>query len=178
MASGCCGVKGTQFCDRVADDQDKKCFLCGRVADDQDKKCFLCGRVADDQDKKCFLCGRVTDDQDKKCFLCGRVTDDQDKKCFLCGRVTDDQDKKCFLCGRVDRYMTRFTNWKSNEKEFVLQHVVNTPSDSSYMCKKCKLEAKRYHDTPLCSKTATPKHTRKCIHPQCMATEKLIHAFV
>ena len=43
--------------------------------------------------------------------------------------------------------MTRFTNWKSNEKEFVLQHVVKTPLDSSYMCKKCKLEAKRYHDT-------------------------------
>ena len=63
------------------------------------------------------------------------------------GRVADDQDKKCFLCGRVDRYMTRFTNWKSNEKEFVLQHVVKTPSDSSYMCKKCKLEAKRHHDT-------------------------------
>ena len=56
------------------------------------------------------------------------------------GRVADDQDKKCFLCGRVDRYMTRFTNWKSNEKEFVLQHVVNTPSDSSYMCNKCKLK--------------------------------------
>ena len=49
------------------------------------------------------------------------------------GRVADDQDKKCFLCDRVDRYMTRFTNWKSNEKEFVLQHVVKTPSDTSYM---------------------------------------------
>ena len=78
--------------------------------------------------------------------------------------------------------MTRFTNWKSNEKEFVLQHVVKTPSDSSFMCKKCKLEAKRHHDThhyiPKWKRhfAATPKHTRKCIYSQCLATEKLIHA--
>ena len=63
-----------------------------------------------------------------------------------------------------------------------LQHVVKTPSDSSYMHKKCKLEAKRYHDThhyvPKWKRhfTATSKQTRKCMHPQCLATEKLIHA--
>ena len=41
------------------------------------------------------------------------------------GRIADDQDK-CFLCGRVDRYMTHYTNWNLNEKQFVLQHVVKT----------------------------------------------------
>ena len=93
-----------------------------------------------------------------------------------------DRDKKCFLCGHLDRYMTRFTNWKALEKEFVLQHVVKTPSDDSCICKKCMLEAKRHCRTPDYipkwkeKLTVTPRLMQKCIHPQCTDTDKLIHA--
>ena len=90
---------------------------------------------------------------------------------------------KCFLCGRLDRYMTRFTlNWKAIEKEFILQHVVKTPSDDSCICKKCMLEAKRHYHTPDYipkwkeKLTVTPKLMQKCIHPQCTDTDKMIHA--
>ena len=85
---------------------------------------------------------------------------------------------KCLLCGRLDRYMTRFTNWKAIEKEFILQHVVKTPSDDSCIC---MLEAKRHYHTPDYipkwkeKLTVTPRLMQKCIHPQCTDTDKMIH---
>ena len=77
--------------------------------------------------------------------------------------------------------MTRFTNWKAIEKEFILQHVVKTPSYDSCICKKCMLEAKRHYHTPDYipkwkeKLTVTPRLMQKCIHPQCTDTDKLIY---
>ena len=54
-------------------------------------------------------------------------------------------------------YMTRFTNWKAIEKEFILQHVVKTPSDDSCICKK-------YMQMSLSHTRLYPKMERKAFN--------------
>ena len=58
------------------------------------------------------------------------------------------QGKHCCLCGRGEGYMIRFERWSEKERQYVLRHMSKPPPSNSVTCKKDKLEAKRYCDTP------------------------------
>ena len=53
----------------------------------------------------------------------------------------------CYLCGEKGEDMTKYSNWKNEEKEFMLTHSNTVPPSNSDICKKDYLEAKRYQIT-------------------------------
>ena len=95
--------------------------------------------------------------------------------------------KQCVLCGSKDKQMSRYNNWGSEERAFILKHLDTIPSDSSYICKSHLLEARRHHnDIHFIPKwktnhTGSSKPLRQCMNPKCTNPmhEKLIKpAFV
>ena len=83
--------------------------------------------------------------------------------------------------------MSRYSNWGSKEREYILQHLDTVPPDNSYMCKSHLQEAKRHHsDAHFIPKwktnhTVAVKSFKRCVNPQCMnpSCDKLIKpAFV
>ena len=55
-------------------------------------------------------------------------------------RREDDQGKVCILCGKTDIYMSQYGNWGALEKAYIVQHLSETPSDESWICKKHNLD--------------------------------------
>ena len=58
------------------------------------------------------------------------------------------QGKQWCICGRAGGYLTWFERWNEKEKQYVLMYVSKPPPSHSAACKKDRLEAKRYSDTP------------------------------
>ena len=84
--------------------------------------------------------------------------------------------------------MTRFERWSEKERQYVLGSWSKSLLSNIVTCKKDKVEAKRYYDTPNyrpklknTQDTAAPTqavHTR--IHPGCKATsehDKIVQTF-
>ena len=95
-------------------------------------------------------------------------------------RREDDQGKVCILCGKTDIYMSQYGNWGALEKAYIVQHLSETPSDESWICKKHHLEAQRHHSTPnfipKWKGQRSQKPVTKCLNPKCQTSqyEKLI----
>ena len=95
-------------------------------------------------------------------------------------RREDDQGKVCILCGKTDIYMSQYGNWGALEKAYIVQHLSETPSDESWICKKHNLEAQRHHSTPnfipKWKGQRSQKPVTKCLNPKCQTSqfEKLI----
>ena len=80
--------------------------------------------------------------------------------------------------------MIRFQRWSEKERQSVLRHMSKPPLSNSVTCKKDKLEAKRYCDTPdhvskwknsqdTTAPTPSPiQASHTCMHPQCIATSE------
>ena len=84
-------------------------------------------------------------------------------------RREDDQGKVCVLCGKTHIYMSQYGNWGALEKAYIVQHLSETPSDESWICKKHHLEAQRHHSTPnfilKWKGQRSQKPVTKCLNP-------------
>ena len=91
------------------------------------------------------------------------------------------QGKQCCLCGRREGYMTRFERWSEKERQYLLRYLSKSPPSNSVTCKKDRVEAKRYYDTPdhipkwknTQDTTAPTQVVHTCIHPGCNVTSNM-----
>ena len=88
--------------------------------------------------------------------------------------------KQCYLCGRSGIHMTRFERWSEKERQYVLRYLSQPLPRNSVTCKKDRVEAKRYCDTPgYIPKWKNTQNTKAptqaahtCIHPGRKATSE------
>lgn len=88
--------------------------------------------------------------------------------------------KQCCLCGRSGIHMTKFERWSEKERQYVLRYLSKPPPRNSVACKRDRVEAKRYCDTPghipkwknTQDTTAPTQAVHTCIHPGCKATSE------
>ena len=91
--------------------------------------------------------------------------------------TTAEVERRCCLCGKDDGQMSRYGNTGIVEREFIIQHSGQHIPDTSWVCKKHLLEAKRYCNTtgyqPKWKRqnTQPANNNNKCGNPFCTNTE-------
>ena len=94
----------------------------------------------------------------------------------------EEPSKNCILCGKTDLQKSRYGIWGESERTYLEQYFGSVPADSSMICRKHLIEAKRHchslDHTPSWKTHVqkTSNTTNKCINPKCKTVqgEKLI----
>ena len=56
----------------------------------------------------------------------------------------EEPSKNCILCGKTDLQKSRYGIWGESERTYLEQHFGSVPADSSMICRKHLIEAKRH----------------------------------
>ena len=91
-------------------------------------------------------------------------------------------ERRCILCGREDGQRLQYGNINSTERAFITQHSDLPIVETSWVCKKHVLEAKRHcNDSEFLPKwkrvsknTQHSKLANKCGNPICTNSDRLI----
>ena len=60
------------------------------------------------------------------------------------GATGEEPIKECIICGNTDNQKSRYATWGKTERMYLEKHLGMSPQDSTFICKKHLVEARRH----------------------------------